>query len=85
MNRDLIKQLQSLSPTKGEWNNGTMYITSGKSYLFDFIDSDASLDDVDLVCLAPTMRQEILAMAKEIEELRSQLSLAIRDIRSLTP
>lgn len=65
MNRDLIKQLQSLSPSEdlksdGTWNPDPAYIE----------------DDAILITLAPTMRQEILAMAKEIKELRSQLSLA---------
>lgn len=74
MNHDLIKQLQSLSPTEGEWYTEHRSIWAEDILLYE---STCSTDHDDtLVYLAPTMRLEILAMAKEIEELRSQLSLA---------
>lgn len=70
---DLIKQLQSLSPTEGEWtSNQYNHITGGRMFIGEIL----SGDDCELTTLAPTMRTEILAMAKEIKELRSQLSLA---------
>ena len=71
---DLILQLSKLTPTEGEWS-------SVKDVDFPFITiGDCSLDtdylmndDIDLITLAPQMRIEILAMAKEIEELEYEV------------
>ena len=71
MNHDLIKQLQSLSPTEGEWR------LIDRFYLIDETGIEIAdtyhEDDAPLIQLAPTMRLAILEMAKEIEELKSQL------------
>lgn len=80
---DLIAQLEKLTPTEGEWS-------SVKDVDFPFITiGDCSLDtdylmndDIDLITLAPTMRIEILAMAKEIERLQMKLGLATIELKS---
>lgn len=59
MNHDLIKQLQSLSPTEGEGG---------------YISLRTSEDHEKLMKLAIPMRQEILAMAKEIKECKEVIS-----------
>ncbi len=79
---DLIAQLEKLTPTEGEWS-------SVKDVDFPFITiGDCSLDtdylmndDIDLITLAPTMRIEILAMAKEIEELKEELKSTNRKVK----
>jgi len=66
---DLISQLEKLTPTKRQWvYDGIKLIRCHKKNLF--ISHDAKQDDIHLITLAPTMRIEILAMAKEIEELK---------------
>ena len=72
MNTDLIAQLEKLSPTEGEekWQDSYGIIDNGEVVLFDRI--EATTDDCTLVSLAPTMRIEILDMAKEIERLNEQ-------------
>jgi len=79
----LIEKLKSIQPSEGKWDCDGDYIEAPYNILYKV--ESALFDDDRLVELAPTMRLEIFAMAKEIEELRSQLSLALRDIRSLTP
>ena len=81
---DLIAQLEKLTLTEGEWS-------SVKDVDFPFITiGDCSLDtdylmndDIDLITLAPTMRNEILAMAKEIEELKSRPCLTATQLTEL--
>ena len=66
---DLILQLSKLNPTKRQWvYDGIRLIRCFRKNLF--ITHDAKKDDIHLTLLAPTMRLEILAMAKEIEELK---------------
>jgi hypothetical protein len=73
MNHDLIKKLESLTPTEGEWEDFYGRIETDKDVdLFDKI--EATQDDCTLVALAPQMRLAILDMAKEIEELKEALS-----------
>lgn len=73
---DLIALLEKLTPTEGKWDNNKFvdypYVTVGKT---SFDVSRLEDDDIDLITLAPTMRLEILAMAKEIEELRNGVSV----------
>jgi hypothetical protein len=70
---DLIEQLSKLTPTEGEWISEWGLIHIDGSSLTLFINDDSSDDDDKLITLAPTMRIEILDMAKEIEELREDL------------
>lgn len=84
MNHDLIKQLQALTPTEGEWHAvdfaGHINIMDGDYYeANDLLDGEESPNDYiingKLAALAPTMRTEILAMANEIEELREGVTV----------
>ena len=69
---DLILQLSKLNPTKRQWvYDGIRLIRCFRKNLF--ITHDAKKDDIHLTLLAPTMRIEILAMAKEIEELEYEV------------
>lgn len=69
MNHDLIKKLESLHPTEGEW----------KCDLYD------KNDDNTLINLAPTMRLEILKMAKEIEFLNERIEGLLKDRKDKSP
>jgi hypothetical protein len=72
MNTDLIKKLESLTPTEGEWEDFYGRIETDKDVdLFDRI--EANQDDCTLITLSPQMRIAILEMAKEIDELRNEL------------
>jgi hypothetical protein len=72
MNRpDLIAQLEKLTPTEGEWDDSYGIIEANDVALFDR--RSATTDDCTLITLAPAMRIEILAMAKEIEELKNEV------------
>ncbi len=71
-NPDLIKTLEKLNPTEGEWikNHGAIYSeqeTKGEAPIL-YLCTDSTQDDDTLITLAPTMRLAILEMAKEIEE-----------------
>ena len=82
MNTDLIAQLSKLNPTKRQWvYDGIRLIRCFRKNLF--ITHDAKKDDIHLTLLAPTMRIEILAMAKEIEELRFNYSEQSKEIDKL--
>ena len=79
---DLILQLSKLNPTKRQWvYDGIRLIRCFRKNLF--ITHDAKKDDIHLTLLAPTMRIEILAMAKEIEELRFNYSEQSKEIDKL--
>jgi hypothetical protein len=67
MNTDLIQQLGKLTPTEGEWIERMLYVESKEDWLFA-----SSKNNIELVLLAPTMRIELLAMAKEIERLKKE-------------
>lgn len=69
-NPDLIKTLEALNPTEGEWVEDEYDIVSVVNRLRMFIGVHCLDDDCTLVVLAPTTRLAILEMAKEIEELR---------------
>ena len=72
MNTDLIEQLSKLTPTEGEWHVDQWdYIHINGKITFEPYNANSS--DVALVSLSPAMRLEILAMAKEIEELRNEI------------
>ena len=77
---DLIAQLSKLTPTEGEWEDFYGRIDIGDTSLFDRI--EATPEDCTLVALAPTMRIEILKMAKEIERLQMKLGLATIELKS---
>lgn len=78
---DLIAQLEKLNPTKRQWvYDGIRLIRCFRKNLF--ITHDAKKDDIHLTLLAPTMRIEILAMAKEIEDIRNALQLRLNLIQS---
>ena len=69
---DLIAQLEKLTPTEGEWHVDRWdYIHINGKITFEPHGADSN--DVTLASLAPTMRIEILEMAKDIEELRNKI------------
>jgi hypothetical protein len=71
MNTDLIALLEKLTPTEGEWHVDRWdYIHINGKITFEPHSADSN--DVTLASLAPTMRIEILDMAKEIERLNEQ-------------
>ena len=76
MNTDLILQLEKLSPTEGIWEKDMWnYLRIKGKIAFEPHGTNPNTynDDIDLITLAPAMRLEILAMAKEIEELRNEI------------
>ena len=82
MNTNLIEQLSKLTPTEGEWiyRNRAIYHKEQALILFR-LNHYPSEEEGELVSLAPTMRLEILAMAKEIEFLNTRiehLTLALK-------
>lgn len=82
---DLIEQLSKITPTEGEWYNDKLNdrISCNNSVLYNSI--YGMPDDDTLVQLAPTMRLEILAMAKEIKELKSQNEILLYSARKNNP
>ena len=76
MNPDLIKQLEALSPTEGEWEFNEqiwMVVSHEGENGRQPIASTYHIHDSRLITLAPTMRLVILDMAKEIEELKNEI------------
>lgn len=84
MNHDLIKKLEALTPTEGEWHaidfaDRVYLMDGGEDYyksndlLYAYDCPNDYLINGELASLAPTMRTEILAMAKEIEELKNEI------------
>lgn len=80
-NPDLIKQLESLRPTEGEWHAvdiaGFIQIMHEPYYeaidLLNADECDNYLVNGELASLAPQMRLAILEIAKEIDELKEQV------------
>ena len=82
---DLIEQLSKLTPTEGEWvaelQKDNIYYLLNEDTELMLLDKDWCMkaeDNSKLITLAPAMRIEILAMAKEIEELKEELTMHTR-------
>lgn len=82
MNTTLIDQLKQLNPTEGEWSIDSIFtIRNHKWIVAETFDSRDSY----LIQLAPQMRLEILAMAKEIEFLNERIAYLLEDRKNKSP
>ena len=67
MNTELISKLKSMNPTEGEWEidgHKRIFLTANKLDLAEILTPNDN--DINLILLAPSMREELLKMEEEI-------------------